>query len=92
MIHLDFACITESDTQGKGVILPSVPTCVNSHVRMWEKEDIDELLNEIQGPDLYERIIEAHHMIRTRESERSLISSNVRILEIACLWAYISPF
>lgn len=91
-IFIDFFAITSSTTkEGLHLLHPSVATNFNETTVLSSLEDVDNLLSEFKQENLYEKVLSRHHLARTIDSEQSLISSNVRIERLICVWAYVDP-
>jgi len=91
-IYFDFFAISSSNTRTHQCLIhPSVATHINNKTRYLNLKDAEEILSEFGDQDLAERVLERHHLVRTLDSEQSLISSNVKIDKLVCLWAYINP-
>ena len=88
-IYFDFLALTHSDTQGKSYIYPSVPTAFNKKQKILSMNDLDKLISEFSDGDLMETVLQKHHLVRSVTDEQSLISSNVRITDLVCLWCFI---
>ena len=91
-IYVDFMCGTTSDTIEEGIISPSIPTHFNTKDFLQNQDDVDKLLDEISSPDLLETVLYKHHLVRTVDATDSLLTSNVRITKLYCLWAYVYLF
>ena len=91
-IFFDFFAIASSDTrEDECLIHPSVPTHFNNKTVYYDVDDVSEISKEFLTEGLAEKILERHHLVRTMESEASLISSNVKIQKIVCMWAFLNP-
>ena len=91
-VFFDFFCIATSDTRDDECLIhPSVPTHFNKKTVYYDIDDCEEISKEFQIEGLNEKILERHHLIRTADAQESLISSNVRIEKIICVWAFLNP-
>lgn len=91
-IYIDFFAITKSDTRENLCLLhPSVATCVNATTLITSSKDQQLLLSEFSAGNLHEKVLRKHHLTRTIQSEQTLVTSNVRINKLVCLWSYINP-
>ena len=92
-IYFDVLALTKSATRdGTFFLHPSIPTAFNEHQLVRNQSDADEILSEISTGALAETILQRHHIVRTSgKAEATLISSNVTIDRIICIWAYIAP-
>ena len=69
---------------------PSVSTHVNQKQFINTIEDVNELVREFQGKNLYEEILIHHRRLRFKNSEEA-VTSKVRILEILTIFCQIIP-
>lgn len=91
-IFVDFFAITKSTTRDDACLLhPSVATAFNKNTWISTLEDAEKLISEFKDPNLYENVLIRHHLVRTLDMQSSLISSNVQIQKIVCMWAYVDP-
>jgi len=91
-IFIDFFGIASSDTrEDECLIHPSIPTHFNKKTIYYDIDDVAEIKDEFVTEGLAEKILERHHLVRTLESENSLVSSNVKLNKLVCMWAYLNP-
>lgn len=91
-VYFDFFCIATSDTRDDDCLIhPSVPTHFNQKTIYYDVDDVEEISKEFLTEGLQEKILERHHLVRTADAPISLITSNVKIDKIVCMWAFLNP-
>ena len=91
-IYVDFFALTKSDTRKDYCLIhPSVATALNQTRLITSTDDAENFLAEFKDDNMEERVLQKHHLIRTLESDFNLISSNVTIDKLICVWAYVNP-
>ena len=67
---------------------PSEATCVNEKTKIVTQKDVDDLLAELKGMNLMERILTKHNDVRTPMDD-AIINSKVSIVSILNLYCSI---
>ena len=88
-VYIDFCTAVVSKTQPEMKLMHgSVPTALNEKRRIETADDLDELMNEFNGTNLYSEIILKHNQIRTPDGD-SIISSDLKIRSLLTVFIYI---
>ena len=69
-------------------MFPSEATCVNDKRKIFTQKDVDDLLEELKGMNLMERILTKHNDVRTPMDD-AMINSKVSIVSILNLYCSI---
>ena len=69
-------------------MFPSEATCVNDKRKILTQKDVDDLLEELKGMNLMERILTKHNDVRTPMDD-AMINSKVSIVSILNLYCSI---
>ena len=64
---------------------PSEATSINEKKLIYTQADVDELLAEIKGMNLYEEILKKHNDVRTPSND-AIINSKIKIVRILNLY------
>ena len=67
---------------------PSEATSINEKKLIYTQADVDELLAEIKGMNLYEEILKKHNDVRTPSND-AIINSKIKIVQILNLYCSI---
>ena len=88
-VFVDFTTAVTSKTQPQAKLMhPSCPTAVNTKRWIHNEKDLNDLLTEMSGKNLYSDIILSHNNVRTPGGD-NILSSDLKILGILNLFMYI---